>query len=194
MARGMTTLSDPATPGPGPGLGRAPLPPLNAPQAHLRPQALPPRPLTGAEVVPGLRLSADPAAAMTGTWSSPRGRLLEIETTVTTPGAWFALRLTLPPIDLTGLAWLGFVLRSGAGHGVGSRACLRSGLAGGAHHDLFFDRLILSQPGESDHHDLIAPDRCPGLPLHAPWREFLLFLPPAEDLRIALHDLRLFAV
>ena len=143
--------------------------------------------------VAGLRLMADPAADMAVRWSSPRGRLIEIASTVTVPGQWFTLRLTLDLPDLRGLAGLGFWLRSAAAPALTMQACLRSGTAGG-HVDCLFERHVLSHAAQSDHHALMLADCTPDLPPRAPWREFLLFLPPARPVTLALHDLRLFTV
>lgn len=145
-------------------------------------------------LVPGLSLRRDPEGAISGNWRSPARRLLDLETQVTRPGAWLALHLSLPLTDLRGVAWFGLVARSAADRALVVRPCLRSGHATGGFHDQFFARHMLSQPAETDHHDLIAPDRIPGLPMVAPWRELILFLPPAHGIRWALHDLRLVVV
>lgn len=149
-----------------------------------------------ARLVPGVTLHLDPAAEARGRWSSPEGRLIELHTTLTRPGAWFGLHLALPanlpPLDR--IAWIGVAARTGAGRGVGVRVCLRSGLPPGGFHDCFFPRLLLSQGRVGDHLDMIAPARLPDLPRTAPWRELVLFLPPAEGLDWALHDLRVFAL
>ena len=166
----------------------------NAALVALHAAVLAPAAVSEAPLVPGLGFHLDPEAAMTGHWHSPRGRLLELETAVTTPGRWLGLHLALALPDLAGICWLGFAARSAAGRGIAVRVCLRSGLARGGFQDTFFDKHILSQPGETDHLDMIAPDRLPDLPPHAPWREFILFLPPDESLRWALHELRLFVL
>jgi hypothetical protein len=165
---------------------------LNLPLDRLRASVLAGGDIAGAAPVPGVQFHADPQARIAGRWTSPRARLLEVDTTVDTPGDWFALHIDLPLADLSGVAFLGFVARTAAARAMVTRACLRSGLPEGGFTDTFFDRHILSQPGEGDHVDLLAPDRRPDLPQSAPWREFILFLPPVQDIRWALHDLRLF--
>ena len=50
---------------------------------------------------------------------------------------------------------------------------------------------MLLRPAVSDHAGLMALARYPDVPDVAPWRELILFLPPAEDLSFALHELRL---
>lgn len=144
--------------------------------------------------VPGLVFRIDPEARISGHWHSPRGRLLELRTTVDRPGAWLGLHLTLPPFDLTGITWLGFAARSAADPAQVARACLRSGLDAGGFRDDFFPRDLLSHGFETDHVDLLAPDHHPDLPRKAPWREFVLFLPPVRDIRWTLHSLRLFVL
>lgn len=168
---------------------------LNAPLDALRDAVLPEAPLAfplAAALPEGLALHADPAARMTGRWQSPRGRLLELETRPEAPGGWLALHLALPLTDLAGPGWIGLAVRSAAAEALAIRVALRSGLAEGGFLDSFFDRQILSQPAESDHVDLMAPDRRPDLPETAPWRELVLFLPPDRGIGWALHDLRLF--
>lgn len=149
--------------------------------------------LSDALPVAGLRLMADPAAQMEVAWSSPRDRLLDIASTVTTHGQWFALRMTLDLPDLSGFAGLGFWLRSAASPALVTQACLRSGVGDG-HVDCLFERHILSHAAQSDHHALMLTDRTPDLPIRADWREFLLFLPPSRPITLALHTLRLFTV
>lgn len=149
-----------------------------------------------ATLAPGVMLRLDPAARASGHWSSPEGRLIELHTTLTTPGAWFGLHIALPgdlaPLDE--VTWLGIAARSNAARALGVRVCLRSGLPGGGFQDSFFPLHILSQGRLSDHHDLLAPAHLPDLPRTAPWRELVLFLPPAESLDWSLHALRVFAL
>ncbi len=156
--------------------------------------------------VTGLRLMADPAAVMTLHWSSPTGRLLEIATTVTTPGGWCALRLTVDLPDLAGIAGLGLWLRASADPALTLQAVLRSahpaprptdGPAVPAptdHVDTPLAHRILCHAAPSDHTALWLADRHPDLPRRAPWREVLLFLPPHRPVTLSLHTLRLFTV
>jgi len=151
-------------------------------------------PLNDVPLVKGLIFRIDPAARITGQWSSPRGRLIELRSEVAQPGAWFGLHVTLALPDLRRVAWLGFVARTASLDAIGIRPCLRSGLPGGGFHDAFFDRHILAHAAETDHHDIMDPARQPGLPPQAPWREFILFLPPRQGITWSLHDLRLFTI
>ena len=144
-----------------------------------------------AEISPGLRLVVDPEAEVTGRWSSPAGRLLEIEAEVTRPGRWLALHLTLDAADLSDRGVLGFAARIGAPRTTAVRAAIRSGTQAGFV-DRFFDKTIVGQPFPATHLDAVEPGLDPvTLPLHAPWREVVLFL-PTTSFRLDLHDLRLF--
>jgi hypothetical protein len=142
----------------------------------------------------GIALHRDPEGAIDGQWRSPAGRLLELDTQVTRPGAWLGLHLSLPLYDLASVRWIGIVARTAAGQSLTLRPCLRSGHDGGGFHDQLFPCHLLSQPAQTDHHDLIAPAHLPDLPQVAPWRELVLFLPPAHDIRWVLHDLRVFVL
>ena len=142
-------------------------------------------------VAPGLALHMDVAAQIGGQWSSPAGRLLELETHVAQRGAWLALHIALDLPDLTGIRWVGVVARTTAMQATVVRVCLRSVLASGFH-DQFFARDILSRSVQSDHHDLLDPTQFPDLPLQAKRRELVLFLPPATPIAWALHDLAVF--
>ena len=139
----------------------------------------------------GVMLRVAPEARLTGHWASPRGRLLELKTTVQSPGPWLGLHLPLTQADFVDTTWLCLALRSSAAGALSFHACLRSGLEGGGFRDDFFPRAILAQPREADHVDMLGMARLPGLPWRAPWRELVLFLPPATDAHLALHELRL---
>lgn len=170
-----------------------PKPGLNTPLQTLRDSLLDVQDIAAADLPGGIRLHPDPAGELTATVSSPRARLLELEVAVVRPGAWLGLHVPLHLPDLPGIRWLGFAARSNATHALAVRACLRSGVAGGFL-DVFFDRHVLSQAGQGDHVDMLATDHLPELPQQAPWREFVLFLPPGESFGWALHDLRFFAL
>lgn len=144
------------------------------------------------EFQPGLALHADPALALEGRWRSPPGRLLELDATPAGAGAWIGLHLALPLTDLSRIGALGFAARASAADTTVLRACLRSGREDGFA-DTFFDKHLLLRPEEASHVDVLAPAMRPDLPPEAPWRELILFL-PTEPFRIALIDLRVFAV
>lgn len=168
---------------------------LDGALAPLRAGAVEPRPLDlpGTELAQGVWLHTDPEAALSGRWSSPLGRLAEIDITLGTPGRWLGLHVALPPIEADAVTWLGFACRLHAARPLALRPCLRSGTQEGFV-DTFFDRHLLARPAETDHQGLLAPERHPDLPATAPWRELILFLPSGESLSLALHDLRIFAL
>lgn len=152
-------------------------------------------PLDETPPVPGLRFRLDPEGGTSGRWISPRDRIVELEVESDRPSRWLGLHLELPEAaDLSATPWWGFVLRGAADRPVALRPCLRSGrdaASGGGFLDLFFARPLVLRPGARDHHDLLAPPRQPDLLAPAPWREFILFLPPAEPFRLVIEDLRL---
>lgn len=169
-----------------------PPPQVLDPLAVLRGSMIPPRPFEAGEVVPDIWWHIDPSIEALGTWESPRDRMLEVTTTLTTPGHFCALHLRVPfnPGDY---AYFGFVARTASDRALTTRVCLRTGTDTG-HHDLFFPRDILSQQGQTDHIDMLAPAQIPDLPRYAPWRELILFLPSRRSLTWGLHDLRLIAL
>lgn len=144
------------------------------------------------KLLPGLALHADPALGVGGRWTSPAGRLLELEVTTQGPGTWIGLHVALLAADLTGAAWIGFVCRSAAPAEVMVRPCLRSGTEDGFT-DVFFDKHILADPEPRSHVDAIHLPICRTLPETAPWRELVLFL-PRKAFRWHLHDLRPFVI
>lgn len=149
-------------------------------------------PLDETPLTPGLRFRLDPEGGTTGRWISPRHRMLELEVACERPSRWLGLHLELPEAaDLSAVRWWGFALRGAADRPIALRPCLRSGRAEGGFDDLFFVRPVILRPGARDHHDLLAPPRQPDLLAPAPWREFVLFLPPAESFRLVIEDLRL---
>lgn len=136
----------------------------------------------------GLALNADPAMQMAGDWRSPSGRLLELALRPTAPGAWTGLHLALDLPDLSGLRFLGLAARALAPDEVLIRACLRSGLPEGGFHDHFLPRHWLAHDEAATHHDLIHLPSQNALPMRAPWRELVLFL-PCRALALHLRDL-----
>jgi len=169
-----------------------PAPPRPDPLGLLRDQDIAPRAFGPGEVVPGLWWHLDPDMQASGTWSSPPARMLEVEAVLTTPGAFCALHLSLD-INPAACAYFGLVARTAADRAMVSRVCLRSGTEDGFH-DQFFARDILSQPGQSDHIDMLVPAHCPDMSRDATWHELVLFLPSRQSLSWALHDLRLIAL
>lgn len=140
------------------------------------------------EFASGVTLHADPALGLSGRFTSPAGRLLELSVRTSGPGAWAALHVALHLDDLSGLGWVGLACRTAAPSEVMIRPCLRSG-TGDGFTDHFFGKHILSGPEPMAHLDAIE---APALPARAPWRELVLFCPRA-DFAWHLHDLRVFA-
>lgn len=142
------------------------------------------------DLAPGVFLLADPALEIAGRWASPAERILELEAAPRGAGAWFALHIGLPARDLAARGVLGFACRTSAPEVLVIQPCLRSGTADGFE-DCFFDKHILSRPEEASHLDALAVHRRDNLPLQAPWRELILFL-PTHGFRWSLIDLRVF--
>lgn len=167
-----------------------PLPDLARFQSQDRAGALAP---DTTELAPGLFLNADPALALSGSWCSPPGRLLELEAAAGGRGDWAALHLSLPLADLQSFTYLGYICRAAGPKPWMIRPCLRSGLEGGGFVDTFFGKHILTTERPFTHMDALYLDSSPELPLTAPWRELVLFL-PCEDFQIHLHHLYPFAL
>lgn len=145
------------------------------------------------EFLPGFSLHSDPALDLSGTFRSPKDRILELDAqTGPNPGNWLALHLALPAGDLRHSGVLGFVARLSAPEILVARACLRSGTEDGFV-DCFFDKHLLIRPEESSHMDALSVQYRDRVPLEAPWRELILFL-PTHSFRMSLIDLRVFLV
>lgn len=146
------------------------------------------------EIRPGLLLVADPAfSQVTGKYRSPKGRILELDVKTEGAGAWIGLHLALPVSNLADKGVVGFASRIAAPELMIMRACLRSG-TGTGFSDAFFDKHILAQPNEATHLDALPIHRQTGLlPMFAPWRELIFFL-PTHSFQLSLIDLRVFVV
>lgn len=144
------------------------------------------------EIVPGLRFVPDPEAGMRGRFSSPQGRLLELQVTHTRPARWLGLHLRLDLGVSDDIALIGLAARIAAPQAQAVRPCIRSGTATGFV-DSFFDKTIAALPRPLLHLDVVETHGAhPVLHDPAPWRELVLFL-PTDDFRLDLHDLRVFA-
>lgn len=143
-------------------------------------------------LIPGCQLHADPQLGLTGSYRSPKGRVLEIDAQMTGPGGWCALHIDLPARDLGVAEVLGFLCRAAAPEDQILRACLRSGTDKGFV-DTFFDKHLLLYSEVSVHLDAITVPLRPDLPQIAPWRQLILFL-PTQSFRATLHDLRVFVI
>lgn len=145
------------------------------------------------DFLPGLSFHADPALGLSGSFTSPEGRILDLDArTGPDTGGWVALHVALPAPDLRRVGFFGFVARLSAPDITVVRACLRSGTADGFV-DCFFDKHLLVRPEEASHLDVLPLQYRDQIPMQAPWRELILFL-PTHDFRLSLIDLRLFIV
>lgn len=145
------------------------------------------------EIQPGISLHADPDLRVGGEWRSPSGRLLELEVTADGSGQWIGLHLDMGPLDLSEVGILGLACRSTAPSIEALNICIRSGRAEGGFIDCFFPKRLLSHPEPSSHLDALQVSTQKNLPVIAPWRQLVLFL-PRHAFRWDLQDLRLFAV
>jgi hypothetical protein len=148
---------------------------------------------TNVSFLPGLKLNADPALEVAGSYRSPAGRLLELDLT-TGPGlgGWVGLHLDLPAKDLRQAGVLGFGARFAAPEIMVARVCLRSGTKSGFE-DCFFDKHMLLRPEEASHIDALSIHHRADLPVQAPWRELIIFM-PTRAFQASLIDLRVFIV
>lgn len=153
-----------------------------------RPALLPAPGAIALQIGPGLRLHHPPETAGGLHWTSPKGRLIEVEGMA--EGAFLGLHLALPLRRLDRIAWLGLVLRGAAGSGMRLQPCLRSGLPGGDYRDSFFPKALHLPGPATDGMALFCPALAPDLPARSPWRELVLFLPVRQEIRLSLHDLR----
>ena len=107
-------------------------------------------------------------------------------------GEWVGLHFEFPARDISGAGVMGFAARFSAADTCVVQACLRSMTEDGFQ-DCFFDKHLLLRPEESSHLDALQIGYRDSLPMHAKWRELILFL-PTESFSLALIDLRLFLV
>lgn len=142
--------------------------------------------------MPGFSLHADPELQLTGRYSSPKGRLLELDATTGASGGWIGLHLAFSAHNLKDFGMLGFAARTSAPETTVLRACLRSGTKD-SFIDCFFDKHMLLRPEEASHLDALPVGYRDDLPTKAEWRELILFL-PTETFRLSLIDLRVFLV
>lgn len=145
------------------------------------------------DFLPGVSLHADPALGLSGSFASPQGRILDIDAHMSQGhGNWVGLHVALPAQDLGRAGILGFAARVSSPEILVVRACLRSGMADGFV-DCFFDKHLMVRPEETSHLDALSVQYRDQIPMQAPWRELILFL-PTHDFRLSLIDLRLFIV
>lgn len=148
---------------------------------------------TDVSFLPGLKLNADPALELSGSYHSPAGRLLEFDAkTGPNPGGWIGLHLDVPASDLGHAGVIGFAARFAAPEIMVARVCLRSGTENGFE-DCFFDKHLLLRAEEASHVDALSVNHSAALPVYAPWRELVVFL-PNRAFQLSLIDLRVFIV
>ncbi|MBR9650076.1 hypothetical protein [Thalassovita aquimarina] len=143
-------------------------------------------------LLPGVVLRADPELKAGGRYTSPEGRLLDLDVTTAGAGSWLALHLSLGGGEYAPGSFVGFACRVAAPEPITVQPCLRSGTEDGFV-DRFYNKHILAMPEEASHLDALPLQNQPDLPLHAPWRELILFL-PTHSFRWSLHDLRVFVI
>jgi hypothetical protein len=102
------------------------------------------------------------------------------------------LHLDLPAKDLRQAGVLGFGARFAAPEIMVARVCLRSGTKSGFE-DCFFDKHMLLRPEEASHIDALSIHHRADLPVQAPWRELIIFM-PTRAFQASLIDLRVFIV
>ncbi|MBE1291339.1 MAG: hypothetical protein GJ677_02505 [Rhodobacteraceae bacterium] len=144
------------------------------------------------KIISGISFHADPALGLSGSYTSPPGRMLELEAHMQGAGEWVGLHFEFPARDISGAGVMGFAARISAAETCVVQTCLRSMTEDGFQ-DCFFDKHLLLRPEESSHLDALQIGYRDSLPLHAKWRELILFL-PTESFNLALIDLRLFLV
>ena len=141
------------------------------------------------ELAAGIFLNCDPKMDMAGNFTSPTGRFADLTAEPARAGDWIGLHVSLPLTDLSAITYVGLVCRLSAPGNWMLRPCLRSGLENGGFEDVFFDKHILTTPRAQTHVDILYLDSRPALPLTAPWRELILFLPCAPFSLSLVHFL-----
>lgn len=144
-------------------------------------------------LVPGITFQADERLALEGTFSSPAGRILELDVTKADPsGAWCTLSLDLPLRELGEVENIGFIARILAADLHLVSVCLRSEHEGGFV-DCFFEKRLLFCEQEATHMDVLSPQLRAEVPKTAKWRQLVFFL-PTETMQLSVHDLRVFVL
>lgn len=113
--------------------------------------------------------------------------------TLSGPGEWVGLHLTLGPLDLSQQRYAALACRGLSQSNEFLSACLRAGLQEGGFSDVFFKRHMLLPAQPADHLDTLHLPSNPKLPLEATWYELVVFL-PRHSCSLSLHDMRLFFI
>lgn len=137
-----------------------------------------------------ISLHADPNLDIGGQFLSQKGELLTLNADYGAQGEWAGLHIQIPAKDLSSHLSVGFSLRGRAPDYTILTPCFRSGTESGFV-DSFFDKHILLHGDEDSHVDALEIHDREDVPLHAPWRQLVLFL-PTVDFKLTLSDLRVF--
>ena len=130
------------------------------------------------DLVPGVFLSVDPDASVSGKITSAPGNLLSLRLTPNGPTRWMSVHFQLGAADLRQVQILGVVCRSQAPKSTTFRITLRSGVAGGFV-DTLFRKTVASYAEPSVHLDVLDLTRETAVPREAPWREIILMFDQA---------------
>lgn len=144
------------------------------------------------QIVSGFWLHSDPAAKITGSVQSPRGRICELAIQPKAVGKWLGLHIALDEFEPLSITWIILTIRGHASRPIALRPCLRS-VSNDGFVDSFFPQHVLLGPAQSDAALLFAPEFFPDLPRNAETRELILFLPSGEEINISIHELRILA-
>ena len=141
-------------------------------------------------VFPGVHLSIDPESRLEGTLTPGGGRILSLDyTSVKTP-RWMALHLSVGPVDMESASIFGVVCRTRMSQTRALRVCLRSPTANGFI-DAFLPKHIVTSEQASTHVDLMKLEERDDIPMHAEWRDVILFL-PTQSSNIELLNIQIF--
>lgn len=125
------------------------------------------------DLVPGIFLSIDPDATVTGTLSSAPGEILSLRVNPEGSTRWISIHLQMGGADLRQVQMLGVVCRSRAPQAMTFRMVLRSGIEGGFV-DTAFRKTTVSYAEPSVHMDVLDLTREPAIPRQSGWREIIL--------------------
>lgn len=145
-------------------------------------------------ILNGITLSYSPGGQLKGKYRSAPDNMLSLSVTCRSRllPHWQCLTISLGAMDLTGAAVVGLVARTSAPQSTLSRFTLRSG-RDGDFVDQAFGKALVSLAAPSTHLDVIEIAKATNLPLHAQWRDLILFFRPGP-LEIEILDLRFFVV
>lgn len=144
-------------------------------------------------IVPGISFSFDPDAELSGRLKAADGAVLSFAIEEIKNSGWLALHISMGGFDLASYGVIGFVCKTQAPNAIALRACIRSGTEAGFV-DCFFDKHLVGYSEPSTHLDAMDVSIQKTLPAQAPWRDFVLFLPPDRPTDLTLLDLRFFIV